>query len=191
MNGAYLDHGAPLHWRQNKDLSGYNVLALGIYAEVIRRWFGDHQAIQAMCQTHVTTRPDPESGESREVEIPDAVWVNADLGRGRIAQYSLSGIAHCPPGDRVEVYGCHGTLLYDLVAERIYSAQLEDETLKELPLPDDERREWEVEKDFIRAIRGEAPPEPSFADGVAYMDVVEAVARSCETGERVPLPLGD
>jgi predicted dehydrogenase len=191
MNGNYLDHDAPLHWRQDPDLSGYNVLTLGIYAEVIRRWFGDHQAVQAISQTHITARPDPETGHEKSVEIPDAVWVHADMGRGTLAQYSLSGLAHCAPTDRVEVYGCHGTILYDLVAEKIYSAQLEDDSLKELPLPDDERRDWEVESDFIRAIRGEKDPEPSFEDGVAYMDVVEGVARSCRSGERIELPLGD
>jgi len=191
MNGAYLDHEAPLHWRQDKELSGYNVLTLGIFAEVIRRWFGDHRAVQAMCQTHVTTRKNPRTGEERPVEIPDTVWVNADMGGGTVVQYSLSGLAHLAPSNRVEVYGCHGTILYDLAGERIYTARTSDESLKELPLSDDESREWTVELDFIRAVRGERDPEPSFEDGVAYMDVVEAAARSCRTGEQIRLPLGD
>lgn len=100
-----------------------------------------------------------------------------------------SGIAHCAPKDRVEVYGTKGTLVYDIAGERILMASLNDESLKELPLGDDEKREWAVELGFIQAVRGERDPEPSFEDGIAYMDVVEATARSCETGNGVPLPL--
>jgi predicted dehydrogenase len=191
LNGIYLDHDSPLHWRQDRELSGHNVLTLGIYAEVLRRWFGNPVAVQAMSQTHVSRRFDPRAGEEREVTVPDAVWVHADMGRGTVAQFNLSGLAHLAPSDRMEVYGCHGTLVYDFKADRILLGRMEDEALKEVPIPDDEWRMWEVELDFIRAVRGEAPPWPSFEDGVAYMDVVEAVARSSQTGQRIELPLGD
>src|SRR5436190_5334867 len=41
LNSAYLDPDAPAHWRQRIEISGLNVLTLGIYIEVLQRWFGD------------------------------------------------------------------------------------------------------------------------------------------------------
>src|SRR6266704_3109668 len=37
----YLDPDAPPHWRQRIEISGLNVLTLGIYVEVLQRWLGD------------------------------------------------------------------------------------------------------------------------------------------------------
>src|ERR1700720_1505647 len=41
LTSAYLDPDAPAHWRQKIELSGLNVLTLGIYIEVVQRWLGD------------------------------------------------------------------------------------------------------------------------------------------------------
>src|SRR6266513_4686047 len=41
FHGNYLDPNAPAHWRQRIELSGLNVLSLGIYVEVLNRWLGD------------------------------------------------------------------------------------------------------------------------------------------------------
>src|ERR1700726_1323693 len=37
----YLDPGAPAHWRQKIEISGLNILTLGIYVEVLQRWLGN------------------------------------------------------------------------------------------------------------------------------------------------------
>src|ERR1700709_1356450 len=41
FTGAYLNADTPAHWRQRIEIRGLNVLALGIYAEVLQRWLGD------------------------------------------------------------------------------------------------------------------------------------------------------
>src|SRR5438105_11587574 len=41
LNSAFLDPDAPAHWRQRIEISGLNTLTLGIYVEVLQRWFGD------------------------------------------------------------------------------------------------------------------------------------------------------
>jgi predicted dehydrogenase len=191
MHDRYLDSHSPLTWRQDAALSGRNVLTLGIYAEVVRRWFGETLSVQATCQTFTKERVEPLSGMLENVHIPDAVWMVAELASGAIAQYSLSGIAHAAPSDRIEVYGSKGALVYEMDPERILGTRLGEGGLKELALPDDESRGWEVELDFIRVLRGEQAPDPSFEDGVAYMDVVDATVRSCRSGSRIPLPLGE
>src|SRR6195256_1592306 len=41
FSSNYLDPGAPPHWRQRIEISGLNILTLGIYIEVLQRWLGD------------------------------------------------------------------------------------------------------------------------------------------------------
>src|SRR5919197_1310884 len=41
FNGVYLNPEAPAHWRQKIEISGLNVLTLGIYVEVLQRWLGN------------------------------------------------------------------------------------------------------------------------------------------------------
>src|SRR4029453_9576937 len=40
LNSAFLDPDAPAHWRQRIEISGLNILTLGIYVEVLQSWFG-------------------------------------------------------------------------------------------------------------------------------------------------------
>ena len=47
-NGAFLDKEARLHWRQDFDLSGYNVMSLGVWYEAIMRWVGEARRVMAM-----------------------------------------------------------------------------------------------------------------------------------------------
>ncbi len=56
-------------------------------------------------------------------------------------------------------------------------------------IPPDLRGDWQVEADFVRAIRAGTPVFPSFADGVDYMEFAEAVGRAMEQGRQVTLPL--
>src|ERR1700719_1734614 len=41
FTGVYLNPEAPAHWRQKIEISGLNVLTLGIYVEVLQRWLRD------------------------------------------------------------------------------------------------------------------------------------------------------
>ena len=65
-------------------------------------------------------------------------------------------------------------------------------TLGEIEVPPEKRLAWDVEAEFIGAIRRERRVEFSdFATGVQYMEFTEAVARSAASGAAVMLPLGD
>ena len=59
-----------------------------------------------------------------------------------------------------------------------------------LPIPPKLRGGWQVEADFVAAIRGERPvTHTDFATGVRYMQFTEAVARSSRHQSPVALPL--
>jgi predicted dehydrogenase len=98
-------------------------------------------------------------------------------------------VARFAPHNRIELYGAEGTLLYDLETDEIQGARGGDAGLRVIPIPDAEARPWTVEQDFIAAIREGMAVEPSFHDGLKYMEFTEAVWRTAETGRTVSLPL--
>src|SRR5437764_9566236 len=67
FTGAYLNADAPAHWRQRIEISGLNVLALGIYVEVLKRWLGDITGVYARGKILHAIR------QGYEVIIPDLV----------------------------------------------------------------------------------------------------------------------
>lgn len=50
---GFVDRESPLHWRENRDLSGFNVMSLGIWYEIVLRWLGEATEVMAMGQTVV------------------------------------------------------------------------------------------------------------------------------------------
>lgn len=184
----YTDPNAPLHWRQDFELSGYNVLTVGLWIEVVHRWIGYHRRVAAVTRVHTPERTRPETGEKVTVRIPDSVGITAETESGAVAVYHFSGVARCAPHNRVELYGSEGTLIYDLQSDQIMGARAGESELQPIPIPADQAREWTVEADFIAAIREGKPVEPSFYDGLKYMEFTEAVARAAESGQAVTLP---
>jgi len=188
LQGAYADPAAPLHWRQDARFSGRNVLTLGIYAEVIHRWFGYARRVSATMQTFVTERRDGESHERRAVTIPDSVTVAAQMESGAELSMVLSGVIRHHPHDTLEVFGEHGALIYNFADDTICGCR-NREGWKEIPVPPGEERPWTAEQDFVSAIRGGPAPRPDFEDGCKYMEFVEAAWRSHERRLHVDLPI--
>jgi hypothetical protein len=95
-------------------------------------------------------------------------------------------------GMGIELYGTEGVLHYDLAADRIRGRRgpRGAAALEEISIPAEKVRSWQVEADFVAAIRTGSPIElTDFATGVSYMEFTEAVARSAQTGVAVGLPL--
>lgn len=196
--GAPLaDPVSPLSWRQDAALSGYNMLNLGILHETLMRWVAPPVQVRAQVHAHIASRIDPQSGVRRPVGTPDSVQVLAILANGARATYHLSGVTPFGQAAGIHLYGSAGVLQYDLLADRLRGASLHRggragpaAELTEVPIPAERARTWQVESDFIAAIREGRPIELStFEVGVAYMEFTEAVARSAEQGEVIALPL--
>jgi len=199
FGAALADPASPLSWRQDAALSGYNMLNLGILHETLLRWVAPPVQVQAQVHAHVATRIDPESGVRRPVGTPDSVQVLAVLDDGARASYHLSAATPFGQAAAIHLYGSAGVLHYDLLGDRIRGASARDGhppgpagELPEIAIPADKVRSWQVEADFVAAIRHGQPVElTSFATGVAYMEFTEAVARSAERGEVIALPLDE
>jgi predicted dehydrogenase len=179
----FLNPSSPAHWRQRIEISGLNVLTLGIYVEVLQRWFGDIDGLFARGKILYPDR------QGYNVIIPDALNVLCHFENGTEGVLEFSGIHAHATGDRLEVFGSNGTLVYDFTAEKIRAGRVGDKALSDVEIPKDLAREWTVENDFLDAIKaGESErPHPTFEDGVRYMRVVQAVADSRARNEWVAI----
>ena len=183
LSSAFADALAPAHWRQRVEISGLNVLTLGIYAEVLQRWLGPISAVSA--HTKVVHR----MRGGYEVRIPDVVNVLAEFENGATGSLHFSGVAMNAPSDRLEIYGEKGTLHYDFSTDVVLLGERGSAHLLPVAMPSELVRHWTVEEDFISAVKRPAlpRPRPTFEDGVAYMRVVQAVADSAACGRRVKI----
>ena len=101
--------------------------------------------------------------------------------------YRFSGVLWHEKSMEIALYGSEGTLIYDLLRDEIRGAGRKGAGLQSMPIPDSLRGGWQVEADFIAAIRGERPvTRTDFATGVRYMQFTEAIAAAPAT--RSPSP---
>src|SRR6516164_7102410 len=174
LSGVYLDPEAPPHWRQREEYSGLNVLTLGIYAEVLQRWFGPIAQVFAHRKTIHLIR------QGYEIRIPDLVLVLCKFENGMAGVMEFSGVACFEKSDLLQVFGNEGTLAYDFANDEMRGGRVGEKGVAKLQIPPGLEQNWSVEEDFIAAVRspGSIQPQPNFAQGVRYMRVVQAVADS-------------
>lgn len=187
LSGKY-DPQAPLHWRQRRDLSGVNVMALGIAVEAVHRYAGTEKSVMAYGKTFTTERVDLETGQKKAVDIPESLGVVAEMQNGATAVYHLSSVARLGGGGSFEMHGTKGSIKLD--QGKAWVALQDDEDYRELEVPEDRKGGWRVERDFVDSIREGLPvTRTNFADGLNYMMFTQAVQISMREGRRVELPL--
>jgi predicted dehydrogenase len=180
--GDYPNAAAPLHWRHNRDYSGNNVMALGIWYEQMMRWVGQAATVFAVGQVVVRHRRD-EHGVRVPISVPDHIDVTGHLQAG--GQYRLtvsSVIGHAPYRSEAYIYGDKGTLAWiqPLQGEGFLQiAKKGGSGLAPLAIDPAKRGDWRVEEEFVNAVRGrEAVTHTDFVTGVKYMEWTDAVAQS-------------
>jgi len=192
-SGVLLDPEVPLGWRLQTEQSGQNVLTMGIYFEVLDRWLGATSAVTAVNKAWTKTRPHPETGNPVPVELPESVNIIARLANGAIGNYLFNGVSSHAPSDHLAIWGTEGTLVYDFNvdenAERIEGARRDEGEMQEIPIPDDQRRHWNVEEEFIQAVRtGQCDPIlPDLQAGLRYMTLIDAVHRSSAANQTIEI----
>jgi predicted dehydrogenase len=184
--GPFIDRDAPLHWRQDAELSGNNVLNMGIWYEAMMRWLGPAATVTAMSKVAVPERRDA-SGRTKRVAVPDHVDILATLARSRaVAHLRFSAVTSLGPANEVWISGSDGTIRLDADTLTITGGQRGDRELRELPVV--RQPGWRVEEEFVSAIRGKEPvTRTTFEDGVRYMEFTDAVANSAVLGKAVPV----
>ena len=186
----FVDTESALSWRQDRDLSGYNILYMGILYEALMRWVGPASKVMAMTKVCARTRVD-DNGELRTVTVPDHVDILCEMACGAQAHMRFSAVTGLGPRTEVWLFGSEGTLRLDGPPSlNLYGGRRGDSVLTGIPVPPDKQGSWRVEEEFINAVRGkEKVTRTPFEVGVQYMEFTEAVARSSQMGEAISLPL--
>ena len=192
FSSGLADPKTPLSWRQVTKYVGFNMLSLGELYEVVLRWAPPASHVSAYARRLIPNRLDPESGQPTRVGSPDSVQVVTVQEDGSCGTYRISGVVWHNTGAGIALYGSEGTLSYDLTRDEIWGARRDESALRLMPIPGELRGGWQVEADFIAAIRGERPvTRTDFATGVRSMQFTEAVARSSRHQSLVTLPLSE
>jgi predicted dehydrogenase len=188
LQNRFADLGGDLHWRHNRELSGYNTLNIGASYESMMRWVGRGNRVMAMSKTHVPYRR-YDRGALVSVGIPDHVDILYELANGAQVHMRMSATTGLSTGNQIWFYGTEGTIYVDQ-QQNIFAGSRGDTQLSEVPNPPEEQAYYRVEEEFSNAIRGkEQITMVPFETGVHYMEWTEAVIRSAQTGKAMYLPL--
>src|SRR2546421_9338371 len=145
FTGVYLNPEAPAHWRQKIEISGLNVLTLGIYVEVMQRWLGDITGVFARGKILNAER------RGYQVIVPDMLNVICVFENGAEGVLEFSGVHAGAPNDRLRIFGDRGALLYDFTNERIRSVKYGGREMEDLDVPKELITDWRGGEDFIFA----------------------------------------
>ena len=187
---------SPPHWRHDRDLSGNNIMMMGIWYEAMMRWVGPASTVTALGQSVVRHRA-YEHGRRVAMEIPDHIDVLCRMAQGGQMRCSVTTVeGHAPPTS-VAIYGTEGTLK---VAEGgpggapfgLWGGRRRNKRLRRVDIAPEKIGGWRVEEEFVNAVRGLEPvTHTDFVTAVKYMEWTDAVSLSARTGETVRLPLFD
>lgn len=184
LASEFPDPTEPLHWRENRTLSGNNILTLGIWYEALMRWIGTAQTVTACEKTFVKKRYDPEKDAVRDIAIPDYLEVNGELECGAALNLSLTTASGLAPCRGAWLIGSEGTLAFE--GGDLMGGRRGDGGLKPIAPLEHEQTGWRVEEEFVNAIRGkETISLTTFETGLRYMAFTEAVHRSAQSGQTV------
>ena len=187
---------SPPHWRHSRDLSGNNIMMMGIWYEAMMRWVGPASTVTALAQRVVRHRTD-EQGRRVAMEIPDHIDVLCRMAQGGQMRCSVSTVEGLAPSTSVAIYGTEGTLK---VTEGdtggspfgLWGGRRRNKRLRRIDIAPEKIGGWRVEEEFVNAVRGVEPvTHTDFVTAVRYMEWTDAVSLSARTGETVRLPLFD
>lgn len=184
--GQPPDSSAPVPWREDAELSGKNIMALGIWYETLMRWIGEARSVLAMGRVSAPIRSGP-SGP-RSVRIPDHLDVLAEMECGAQARLQFSAVAGSTPVNRATLYGADAVLRFE--GGKLLARLRGEASEQVIDIPEDAAGSWRVEQDFVDAIRGETEVTlTDFATGVRYMEFTDAVWLSMQERRAIALPL--
>jgi predicted dehydrogenase len=168
-------------WRLDRELSGNNIMGVGIWYESLMRWVGPVASVQAKLMTHLAEGIDPATGQPVPIEVPDHVEAIGEMACGGLFSMTAHSLAKTDNGDPVTLIGSEGVLIYAGDATRFSCGDDAWETIEPDPA-----KGWRVEAEFIGAIRGtEQIQLTDFQTGLRYMRFTDALHESHRLGQVV------
>ena len=176
-------------------------IASGHALDALAFCLGEFRSVSANVATRVRTIEVVDSGRTAEVTSPDTVHISGETESGAAVSVAISSVPGHGSGLRVEVHGSEGVLLLtsdgmsQIAGLTLSGARNEDGAVAELPIPDDC---WWAPQDLVgpglnvaqlfrrlgESIRGGAPAVPDFAHAVRRHELLDAIQRASDSGER-------
>jgi predicted dehydrogenase len=212
--GVYLqdwivDPNFPRNWRLEKARAGSGALGdiLSHTMDLSRYLVGEPVEVMGLMKTFIKERPlADEPGRRAPVDVDDSAQALVRFANGAVGSYEATRLATGRKNhNRLEINGSKGSLSWDL--ERMNELELYIESgprsgFRTILATDAQHpyvAAWwppghilgyehsftHTIRDFIHAIADGTPPQPSFLDGVKNQRVLDAIARSSETGRTV------
>lgn len=183
---------SPIHWRHDRDFSGNNIMAMGIWYEAMMRWVGPAASVFAVGRSVVPHRRD-ENGRRVPMTIPDHVDIVGEMEQGGQMRFAISTVVGHAPAAEVWIFGTEGTLCLRRTGTeemKLLHGRRGGKGLEEMTIDPAKRGGWRVEEEFVNAIRGREPvTHTDFVTGAKYMEWTDAVTASLRSGQAVRLPL--
>ena len=200
--GEFINYDREMHWRENRDLSGNNIMHMGIFYEAGMRWLGTAASVMATSSVNVKKRISPDTGQVSEISIPDHLEAIGEMNIGGNFHISHSTVLGGAEKIEIFIYGTDSTLkisedINSTTPQTFNTEKLKLETLKKgttkwkiLKPKKINVGKWRVEEEFIQAIKGkEKITHTTFSDGVKYMQFTDALKISSDLNKKVFLPL--
>ena len=176
-------------WRERRELSGLNILQVGIYAETLNAWCGDYVSLTATMSMPLNKHD--AQGRQIEIQIPQTVSITGLLAGGIPCTEFHTGLAAGYERAEILLCGSAATCRVDLLTQQVW---LHSESSPSLTgeLIDAVGDEWQVEAEFLAAIRsarrGEAwQVRPNFSEAARYMRKMQAIHDSAREPRLVSL----
>ena len=99
VHAGFMDRNAPYTWRNDRDMSGYNIMLMGAISECFMRWIGPPTSVTAQTRTFVPRRAG-EDGRRRVTTIPDHVDVLCEMASGPVAHLRFTEVVGLMPEAR-------------------------------------------------------------------------------------------
>jgi predicted dehydrogenase len=179
--GQSASPDAPMTWRQDRSLSGNNVLTMGIMHEIVQRWVADEpEWLIADGAVFQPSRQYPDATSAVKVEVPDSLSILGRFGQsGARLVYHFSGVESGKPRMEFRLNGSKGALRFDAFQKQLFFSDAGSSEETKITISRAQSRGWQVEADFVSSIREHAPIElTSFEQGVRYMAFTDMVAES-------------
>ncbi|QCS42211.1 Gfo/Idh/MocA family protein [Natrinema versiforme] len=210
-----VDPEAPWSWRNDEEMAGSGALGdLGSHTVDLLRFLvgsddlaGEIKRVSGHLQTFVDERPVEDGDETRPVTVDDAYTAQLEFENGAVGSLEGTRVAAGHKNDHtIEVHGSEGSLRFSL--ERLNELEVlradenrgyetilvtdADDPYVDHWWPPGHVLGWEhtfvhENYEFLSAVASGDAFEPNFDDGLAAQQVLDAIERSDERGERVAL----
>lgn len=181
--GRFADFERAQTWREDFEISGENIMTMGIWYEAMIRWLGEARTVFANGSVSVKNRKSF-SGEGQvELTIPDHINLTGSLQNGANYSIQISQInGLVPVKNCVEIFGTTGSLILNLDEDSLKIGLKGCDTCEKIDIDPKKQGKWRVEEEFIGTIRGkEKIVYTNFTEAMKYMQFTDAVQRSLKS----------